>query len=275
MSDTPPYRIIRPPKGWWSVNWSEIWRYRELLYFLAWRDVKVRYKQTVLGVLWAFIQPFVQIVVFSVIFGRFARMDSEGLPYPVFASAGLLPWQFFSETLNRSSTSMLQSAGLVTKVYFPRLIIPIAAAGGCLVDFAVSLSILAGLMAYYGVVPGVSAVLLVPLICLTLVAALGGGILLSALTVSYRDFRYLIPLCLQVWLYMTPVVYPARVVPAGWRELLFVNPMAGLVEGYRSALLGTPLIWSRWIAAAVSACFLFGLGVAVFQSREKAFADVI
>ena len=275
MSDTPPCRIIRPPKGWWSVNWSEIWRYRELLYFLAWRDVKVRYKQTVLGVLWAFIQPFVQIVVFSVIFGRFARMDSEGLPYPVFASAGLLPWQFFSETLNRSSTSMLQSAGLVTKVYFPRLIIPIAAAGGCLVDFAVSLSILAGLMAYYGVVPGVSAVLLVPLICLTLVTALGGGILLSALTVSYRDFRYVIPLCLQVWLYMTPVVYPSRVVPAGWRELLFVNPMAGLVEGYRSALLGTPLIWSHWIAAAVSACFLFGLGVAVFQSREKAFADVI
>lgn len=275
MSDTPPCRIIRPPKGWWSVNWSEIWRYRELLYFLAWRDVKVRYKQTVLGVLWAFIQPFVQIVVFSVIFGRFARMDSEGLPYPVFASAGLLPWQFFSETLNRSSTSMLQSAGLVTKVYFPRLIIPIAAAGGCLVDFAVSLSILAGLMAYYGVVPGVSAILVVPLIFLTLLAALGGGILLSALTVSYRDFRYVIPLCLQVWLYMTPVVYPARVVPAGWRELLFVNPMAGLVEGYRSALLGTPLIWSHWIAAAISACFLFGLGVAVFQSREKAFADVI
>jgi len=235
----------------------------------------VRYKQTVLGVLWAFIQPFVQIVVFSVIFGRFARMDSEGLPYPVFASAGLLPWQFFSETLNRSSTSMLQSAGLVTKVYFPRLIIPIAAAGGCLVDFAVSLSILAGLMAYYGVVPGVSAILVVPLIFLTLLAALGGGILLSALTVSYRDFRYVIPLCLQVWLYMTPVVYPARVVPAGWRELLFVNPMAGLVEGYRSALLGTPLIWSHWIAAAISACFLFGLGVAVFQSREKAFADVI
>jgi len=198
----PPQVIIEPRRGWLGINWRELWRHRELLYFLTWRDVKVRYKQTVLGFLWAFIQPFLKMVVFSVIFGGLAKIDSEGFPYPIFVYAGLLPWQFFSEALHRSSLSVVDSANLVTKVYFPRLISPLAAVGACLVDFAISFIILFGLMLYYGIMPGWGALMVVPLVLVTIVTALGAGTLLSALSVAYRDFRYVIPFMLQIWMFL-------------------------------------------------------------------------
>ncbi|HPG00656.1 MAG TPA: ABC transporter permease [Kiritimatiellia bacterium] len=268
-------KIITPPKGWLSINWREIWLYRELLYFLTWRDVKVRYKQTILGVLWAFIQPFMKLVVFSVIFGKLARIDSEGYPYPIFVYAGMLPWQFFSEALTRSSTSVVGSSNLITKVYFPRLIIPIAAVGGCLVDFLISFSILFGLMFYYGVAPTAATLIVIPLIFLTIVAALGAGTLLSAMNVSYRDFHYLVPFALQIWMFATPVIYPVRIFPPRWQWLISLNPMAGIVDAYRSAILGKPFAWGHLaISLAVAIAMLFW-GLFYFRKTENRFADIV
>lgn len=275
MSDELPVRIIRPPRGWLSIRWAELWHFRELLYFLTWRDVKVRYKQTVLGVLWAFLQPFVQLVLFSIVFGRIAKMSSDGFPYPVFAYAGILPWQFFAESVNRSSASLLNSSSLLTKVYFPRLIIPLSAVGGCLVDFIVALVIFAGLIVYYGLPVNVGMLLAPLLVLMTLVPALGTGILLSAMTVSFRDFRYIIPFGLQAWFFMTPVVYPVSVVPEKWRFLLMINPMSGVIGAYRSVLLGSPVQWELTLASAVGSVVLLCVGVYVFNRMERYFADLI
>jgi len=270
-----PTKTITPPKGWISVNWREIWRYRELLYFLTWRDVKVRYKQTVLGVLWAFIQPFLKLVVFSVIFGRLAKIDSEGFPYPIFAFAGLLPWQFFSEALTQSSNSVVGSSGLITKVYFPRLIVPLSSVGASLVDFAISFVILFGLMLYYGILPTAAMLLIIPLVAITIITALGTGILLSAWLVEYRDFRYVLPFALQLWMFLTPVIYPVKIVPVAWRWVLSLNPMTGIVDGYRSAILGKPLAWDSLASSIVVASAIFLIGLYYFRRVEARFADLV
>lgn len=272
---TGPLKIIMPRRGWLSINWREIWRYRELLYFLTWRDVAVRYKQTVLGIAWAFIQPFMKLVVFSVIFGKLAKIDSEGYPYAIFLYSALLPWQFFSEALSRSSTSVLGSGGLITKVYFPRLIVPLSSIGACLVDFAIEFLILFGLMLYYHVPPTLALLWILPLVLLTVLTALGAGILLSSLTVAYRDLRYVIPFAVQIWMYLTPVIYPVKVIPAKWQWVILLNPMSGIVEGYRSAILGKPILWSQLALSlgVAGAVFLFGLYY--FRKVESEFADII
>ncbi len=270
-----PVRVIEPRRGWLAINWAEIWRYRELLYFLAWRDVVIRYKQTVLGILWAFIQPFIKLVVFSVIFGGLAKIDSEGYPYPIFVFAGLLPWQFFSESLSRSSSSVAGSANLITKVYFPRLIIPLSSAGACLVDFAISFAILFSLMLWYGVPITLSTLAILPLVVLTILAALGAGILLSAFHVVYRDFQYLVPFGIQIWFFLTPVVYPVRAIPQKWQWLLALNPMTGIVDAYRSVILDKPFVWENMAISIVVIAVVFLAGLFYFRRMERSFADVV
>lgn len=270
-----PEVVVEPVKGWLSVNVREIWRYRELLGFLTWRDVKIRYKQTVLGLLWAFLQPFVKMVVFSLVFGRLAKMDSEGFPYPIFVYAGLLPWQFFAESLSRSSQSVVGSGNIITKVYFPRLIVPLASVGGCLIDFGISFLILIGLMLYYGIMPTLGTLLIIPLVALTILAALGVGTLVSALNVAYRDFRYVIPFLLQIWMFLTPVVYPVRMVPARWQWLLSLNPMSGIVDAYRSAILGKPFAWDNLAISFCAGVFAVVGGALYFRRVERHFADII
>jgi lipopolysaccharide transport system permease protein len=270
-----PSRVIEPRRGWLAINWGEIWRYRELLYFLAWRDVTIRYKQTVLGILWAFIQPFIKLVVFSVIFGGIAKINYEGYPPPIYIFAGLLPWQFFSEALSRSSSSVAGSANLITKVYFPRLIVPLSSVGACLVDFAISFAILFGLMLWYGVPITLSTLAILPLVVLTILAALGTGILLSAFNVTYRDFQYLIPFGIQIWFFLTPVVYPVRVIPQKWQWLIALNPMTGIVDAYRSAILGKPFEWGNLAISLVVAAAVFVAGLFYFRRMESSFADVV
>jgi lipopolysaccharide transport system permease protein len=270
-----PIRVIEPRRGWLAVNWGEIWRYRELLFFLAWRDVTIRYKQTVLGVLWAFIQPFIKLVVFSVIFGGLAKIDSEGYPYPIFAFAGLLPWQFFSEALARSSQSVVGSSNLITKVYFPRLIIPLSSAGACLVDFAISFFILFALMFYYGTPYTLGLTAIIPLVILTILTALGTGIFLSALSVAYRDFQHIIPFAVQIWFFLTPVVYPVKTIPAQWQWLISLNPMTGIVDAYRSAILGKPFAWSHLAVSFCVSIAIFLLGAYYFRRVENRFADIV
>jgi len=277
MNDHTISRTIRiePRAGRLRIDLRELWEYRELLWILALRDIKVRYKQTVLGVLWAILQPLTAMAIFSVVFGRLARLPSDGLPYPLFVFAALLPWTFFANAVTNSGNSLIGSANLVSKVYFPRLVIPLAAAGGVLLDFAVSSAILLLLMLFYGV--GWSLNLLAaPLLVLALgFIALGVGTLLSALNVAYRDFRYVIPFLVQVWMFATPVVYPASLVPEDWRWLLYVNPMAGVVEGFRSAFLGLPFdIEGLGISFAIGAA-LFMAGVLHFNRVERRFADII
>jgi len=274
-SDTQYRTVIRPQRGWLALNCRELWRYRELLGFLTWRDVKIRYKQTVLGFLWAFLQPFVKMVVFTLVFGRLAGLDSEGAPYPIFVFAGLLPWQFFSEALHRSSESVVGSAGVITKVYFPRLIVPLAAVAGCLIDFCISFLILVGLMVYYGVAPSLHLLAVAPLAAGTVLAALGIGTLIAALNVAYRDFRYMIPFLIQIWMFLTPVVYSVSVVPDGWQWLLALNPMTGIVDGFRSAVLGKPFDMQNLIISGAVCMAMVLLSVAYFRRIERQFADII
>ena len=267
--------IIRPSRGWLRLGINELWQYRELLYCLTWRDIKIRYKQTVLGFLWAFLQPFTKMIVFTFVFGRMAKLDSEGFPYPIFVFAGLLPWQFFSEALNRSSQSVVSSASVITKVYFPRLFVPLSAVCGCLIDFCISFLILMGLMLYYGVPPLWSLLAVAPLALMTVLTALGIGTLISALNVAYRDFRYVIPFIINIWMFLTPVVYSVRAIPASWRWLLVINPMTGIVDGFRSAIMGKPFdLQSLSISITVCAVMLVG-GLMYFRRIERQFADII
>ncbi|MDQ3819836.1 MAG: ABC transporter permease [Acidobacteriota bacterium] len=230
--------IIRPPCGWVSIGLRELWEYRELLYFLTWRDIKVRYKQTVLGVAWAIIQPFFMMVVFSLFFGYLARVPSDGIPYPIFTYCALLPWQLFAHALSESSNSLVANEKLITKVYFPRLVVPLSAVLGGLVDFAIAFIILLGMMAYYHIVPTAMVFTLPLFILLAILTALAVGLWLSALNVQYRDVRYTITFVTQFWLFATPVAYSSSLVPERWRWLYGLNPMAGVVEGFRWALLG-------------------------------------
>jgi lipopolysaccharide transport system permease protein len=266
---------IAPSRGWRTLNVKELWAYRELLWVLTTRDIKVRYKQTVLGFAWAIIQPVMMMVVFSIFFGRLAGMPSDGYPYPVFVYAGLLPWTFFANAISSSGNSLVGSAQLVSKVYFPRLIIPLASVGGGLVDFAISTSVLLLLMVWYGVAWGAELLVAPLLVAGVILVALAVGIFLSALTVAYRDFRYVVPFLVQLWMFATPVVYPASLVPENWRWLLFLNPMAGIIEGFRAAFLGQGLDVSAFLTSFGIAVILFFIGVAYFEKVERGFADII
>jgi len=268
--------IIRPSRGWVPLKPADLWEYRELLYFLVWRDVKVRYKQTVFGAAWAIIQPFFTMVIFSIFFGRLAKIPSDGLPYPVFAYCALLPWQLFAHALTESSNSLVANERLITKVYFPRLVIPLAAVLAGLVDFAIAFLVLLGMMAYYGIVPTPAVALLPLFLLLAVAAALGVGLWLSALNVQYRDVRYTIPFLTQFWLISTPVAYPASLVPESWRAALGLNPMAGVVEGFRWALLGTAHAPGALLAVSVAVVLIvLAGGLYYFRRMEKTFADVV
>ena len=267
--------LIEPTKGWRMLDWRELWAYRELLWVLTARDVKVRYKQTVLGAAWAIIRPFTTMVIFSVVFGVLANMPSDGYPYPVFVYAALLPWTFFANAIGTSGGSLVGSSHLVSKVYFPRLIIPLASVGAGLVDLLISTGILLLMMLWYGV--GWSWNLLAaPLLLAGVVfIALGVGTLLSALTVAYRDFAQLTPFVVQIWMYITPVIFPVSLVPERWQWLLYLNPMTGLIEGFRSAFLGKPFDLTGLGISFAIAIAIFLVGVAYFEKVERRFADII
>ncbi len=271
----PLVHVIAPARGWLPVRLGEIWAYRELLYFLVWREIKVRYKQTALGVAWAVAQPFFTMVVFSVVFGRLGKLPSDGLPYPVFAYTALLPWQLFAFALTESSHSVVANQRLITKVYFPRLIVPIASVCVGVLDCLISFIVLIGLMAYYGLTPGL-AVLTVPFwTLLALLTALSAGLWLAALNVRYRDIRYTLPLLTQLWLLATPVAYSMTIVPAEWQAWYALNPMVGVVESFRWAVLGgRDLSPAVWVSAGVSLVALVG-GLFYFRRTERTFADVI
>ena len=271
-----PVLVIKPTYGWVSLGLHSVWEHRELLYFLTWRDIKVRYKQTVLGIAWAVLQPFLLMVVFSVFFGRLAKVPSDGFPYPLFTFCGLLPWQLFAHALTESSNSLVANERLITKVYFPRLVIPLSAVLTGLVDFIFAFLVLLGMMIHYGVM-ATSVLWTLPLFILLAVAtALGVGLWLSALNVQYRDVRYTIPLITQCWLFLSPVAYPSSIVPEPWHFLYGVNPMAGVIEGFRWALLGKadPPGTMLAVSAMVTVLLLIG-GLFYFRRMEKNFADVV
>jgi lipopolysaccharide transport system permease protein len=266
--------VIRPRRGVELLDLREIWAYRELLGFLAWRDLKVRYKQTGIGVAWAILQPLAMMAVFTVFFGRLARLPSDGLPYPIFALSALLPWGLFARVMASSADSLVRDQRLISKVYFPRLIVPISSSLAALVDFAISFVLLVGLMAIYRLVPG-SAILLFPLLTLLLLAAaLGVGFWLSALNVEFRDVQHTLPFLTQLWFFLTPVVYPVTLVPDVYRAIYALNPMVGVVEGFRWALLGTtPPPATELLVSALVAAVLLITGLLYFRSRERGFAD--
>lgn len=267
---------LRPPVGWAGLGLGELGGYRDLLYFLVWRDIKVRYKQTVLGAAWAVLQPFLLMVIFSVFLGRLAGVPSEGLPYPVFAYAALVPWTLFAASLMAASETLVGNSSLVSKVYFPRLILPVAAAGSFVLDFLIALAILLAMMVFYGIVPTVRA-LWVPLFAvLALLVAIGVSLWFAALNVKYRDVRHAMPLLVQVWLFATPIAYPSSLVPEAWRWAYGLNPMAGVVEGFRWSLVGTPAPPVGMLATSigVGVVALAG-GLAYFRRAEQHFADLI
>ncbi len=266
---------IEPSRGWVSLRLREFFEYRELLYFLVWRDVKVRYKQTVLGASWAVIQPFLTMVVFSVFFGKLAAVPSDGVPYPIFSFAALVPWTFFASGLTNASNSLVGSANLIRKVYFPRLTIPVATVLSGVVDFAIAFGILLLLMLYYGIAPTINTLWLPALLLLGLSTALGAGLWLSALNVQYRDVKYVVPFLTQFWLLATPVAYPSSLLEEPWRTMYGVNPMVGVVEGFRWALLGTNTAPGPMIVVSSTASLVLLVGGALYFRRvERAFADL-
>ncbi len=268
--------LIEPTQGWVSLKLHELWEYRELLYFLVWRDVKVRYKQTVLGTAWAILQPFFTMVVFSLFFGKLAKMPSDGIPYPLFSYAALVPWTFFANGLSQASNSLVGSAHLITKVYFPRLAIPISSVISGIIDLVLAFLVLVGIMVYYGVFPTLNVIWLPFLLLLALITALGVGMWFSALNVQFRDVHYVLPFLTQAWLFATPIVYPSSLLSEPWRTLYGINPMVGVVEGFRWALLGArtapgPMI----IVSSLAALTILAAGAFYFRSMEKTFADVV
>jgi len=274
LSDQPVVKI-RPSRAWVALNIKEVWAYRELLYFLTWRDVKVRYKQAVLGIAWAVIQPLATMLIFTVFFGKLAKVPSDGIPYPIFSYAALLPWMFFLNAVSNSSNSLVGSANLITKVYFPRLIIPGAAVLAALVDFGIAFVVFVGLFAYYGYSVTWAVLLFPVLVVLTVLLALGVGLWTSALNVKYRDVRYALPFLLQLWMFATPVIYPSSLMPERWRWVLAVNPLTGIIEGYRASLLGRPVMWGALgYSAAVAILFLL-YAVFYFRRTERQFADIV
>lgn len=270
-----PTVIIQPTQGWQALQLGELWQYRELLYFLIWRDVKVRYKQTQLGIAWALIPPFVTMLVFSLIFGNLAKIDSDGVPYPIFSFAGLLPWQLFALALTSASNSLVNSANLLRKVYFPRLTIPVASVLAGLIDFGLSFLVLLGMMVYYQIIPTLAILMLPVFTLLALVTVMGVGLWLAALNVQYRDIRYVVPFLTQIWMFATPVVYPSSLFPEPWRTLSGLNPMAGVIEGFRWALLGTEPPGAMIIVSSAVAIVVLITGLIYFRRVEQTFADVV
>jgi lipopolysaccharide transport system permease protein len=273
---TAPHIRIQASQGWVSLKLRELWEYRELLYFLTWRDIKVRYKQTALGAAWAIIQPFFTMVVFSLFFGRLAKIPSDGIPYPIFSYAALVPWTFFANGLSQSANSLVGNANLIKKIYFPRLAVPIATILSGVIDFALAFVVLLAMMLYYGILPTVNVIWLPLLLLLALVTSLGVGLWLSALNVQFRDVRYVVPFLTQVWMFATPIAYPSSLLAEPWRTLYAINPMVGVVEGFRWALLGSneapgPII----LASALAALALLVSGALYFRRMEKTFADVV
>lgn len=274
--DAPQVVSIRPSKGWVSLDLKSLWDYRELLYFLTWRDIKVRYKQTILGAAWAILQPLVSMLIFSVFFGRLVKVPSDGIPYPLFSFAALVPWTFFANGLNLSSNSLISSANLLKKVYFPRLAIPLATVLAGIVDFVLAFTVLLGMIAFYGVRPTINIVWTPLLLLLALVTSLGVGLWLSALNVKYRDVRYVVPFLIQVWLFSTPVAYPSSLLSEPWRTVYALNPMVGVVEGFRWALLGTNTAPGLMVLASAAAAVLILItGALYFRYMERTFADVV
>ena len=274
MADVRPSTIIEPPRGWVFFPLREMWAYRELLYFLVWRDVKLRYKQTALGVVWVALQPVVLAVMFTIVFSRFLSAPSAGLPYPVFVLAALVPWQFFASAVSRSSLSLVANEHLLTKVYFPRILIPLAAVLTASIDMFFTLLVLSGVLVYYGIGLSAAALLLPLLVALVLMAATGIGLLLSALNVRYRDIQAIVPFMTQIWLFATPIAYAATLVPASWRWLYDLNPMVGIVESFRWALTGGSAPQSL-LSAVVVITVLTMAGLIYFRRAERDFADVV
>ncbi len=268
--------ILKASSGWVNVGFRELWEYRELLYFLAWRDISVRYKQTVLGIAWAIIQPFTAMVIFSLFFGRLAKIPSDGIPYPIFSYTALVPWMFFAHGLTQSSNSLVSSANLIKKVYFPRLVVPIAAVLSGLVDFVLAFVVLLGMIFYYELTPTINVTWLPLFLLLALVTSLGAGIWFSAFNVQFRDVRYAVPFLTQVWMFATPIAYPSSLLPEPWRTLYGLNPMAGVIEGFRWALLGVNVKPGYMIAASsLMALAILISGVIYFRRMEKTFADIV
>ncbi len=268
--------LIRPRKGWLNLDLTVVYRYRELLYFLTWRDVLVRYKQTVIGVAWVILQPLLTMIIFTVIFGRLAKLSSDGLPYPVFSFAALLPWNYFAQAISRSGISVVSNANLISKIYFPRLIVPISGALGPLVDFVISFVILLAMMAWYGVPPTWWMLTLPFFTLLAVVTSVAVSLFLSALNVKYRDVGQAIPFLVQFWMYASPVVYSVTIIPEKWRVLYSLNPMVGVIEGFRWALLGKarPDFAVMAVGVVVALVLLLG-GLVYFKRTERFFADII
>lgn len=273
---TAPVVRIRPTKGWVSLRLHELWEYRELLYFFVWRDVKVRYKQTVLGALWAVLQPFVTMVVFSLFFGVLIGVASDGVPYPIFTYTALVPWTFFANSLTQATSGMVSNADLLKKIYFPRLALPLARVLAGLIDFVLAFIVLIGLMLFYGITPTVNTLWLPLLVLLAVVTATGVGLWFAAMNVQFRDVGYIVPFVAQLWMYATPVVYSSTLLPEPWRTLYAINPMVGVVEGFRWALLGTETAPGPMVAvSALVAVSLLVSGAYYFKRLEKTFADVV
>lgn len=270
-----PLVTIESKNSWQMVDLRDVWAHRELLYFLMWRDVKIKYKQTLLGAAWAVIQPLLTMLIFTLIFSKVAGIDSNGIPYPIFAYAGLLPWTFFANSINHSSSSMVSNSHLITKVYFPRVIIPIAAVGAGLVDFAVAFVMFVLLMIYYRIQITTNLLMLPPLLALTTLLAIGVGTWLSAINVKYRDVKFAVPFLVQIWMYLSPIAYPITVIPQRWRLIYSLNPVTGLIEGYRSAFFARPFDWpSLGISLAIT-LIVIGYAAYEFRKLEKGFADII
>ncbi|MCP4167799.1 MAG: ABC transporter permease [Chloroflexi bacterium] len=275
-----PTVVIKPTRGLASLQFGAVWEYRELLYFMVWRDIKVRYKQSVLGIVWILIQPIVSIVVFSLLFGRLLNVPSGGVPYPIYLYSALLPWSYFANSLTRTSSNLVDSAHLITKVYFPRLIIPLSGVISGLVDFAIAFLVLVGLMIYFRIIPTQAVIFLPGFLLLAMLTALGFGLWLSALNVRYRDVKHLVPFLVQIWMYLTPVIYGTTLIPEAYRKYLALNPMTGVTEGFRWALLGNYLqdVSPPGILFAISASItliVLATGLYFFRSTERTFADII
>ena len=270
-----PLRIL-PYRRWFDVGLREVWAYRELLLFFVWRDVKIRYKQTVIGAAWALLQPFLTMLVFSLIFGRLAKLPTNGLPYPVFYYCALLPWSYFATGLQNATNAMVEQQRLITKIYFPRLVLPVSAVLSGLIDFAVAFAMLIVLMVYYRIVPGSAALLLPGFLLLAVVTALGFGLWLSALNAIYRDVRYIVPFLVQFWMFVSPVAYSSSLVPARWHWIYGLNPMAGVIEGFRWALTGHAVAPGPLFAASVGGVLLVLLGgLLYFRNIEGTIADIV
>ncbi len=270
-----PTLVIEGGKALRGFDFRDLWAHRDLLYFLAWRDVKVRYKQTAMGVAWVILQPLLTMAIFTVLFGRLAKVPSDGEPYPIFVFAGLLPWTYFNQAVTTASNSLVGNAALITKVYFPRLVIPAAAVCAGLVDFAISASIMFLMAFHYGMPFGASLLLIPPLMALTALFALCVGMWMSALNVKYRDVRYALPFLLQIWMYLTPIIYPLKFIPERWRWLLALNPLSGMIQAFRAAVFGRAIDWSGLgLACAMTAVFLIAAGWS-FRRMERQFADIV